>query len=295
LSVQWTLFFPTVSALQPEPIGMVKIAGILNLTPDSFSDGGLFLGSEGCATAVERGLEMHRQGADWVDVGGESTRPGAAPVSVQVECQRVLPVVAGLVEKGVPVSIDTSKTAVARLALSAGAVVVNDVNGLQAPGMMNAIAEAGAGAVIMHRRGTPKTMQSNTEYKDLIEEVCAFLAKQLAAAQAAGIREIWLDPGIGFGKSVAQNCALIASVPRLAALGAPVYIGASRKSFIGTLTGESLPSARIAGSLGAAIAAIQAGAQVLRVHDVAETVATIKVWEAVNHSASTCGVSFGLR
>jgi dihydropteroate synthase len=260
---------------------MVKIAGILNMTPDSFSDGALFSGSGACVAAVARGVELHQQGADWVDVGGESTRPGAEAVSVAEECRRVLPIVERLVEKGVPVSIDTTKTEVARLALAAGAVVVNDVNGLQAVGMMETIAQAGAGAVIMHRRGTPKTMQANTHYKDLLDEVCGFLATQLAAARAAGIGEIWLDPGIGFGKSVAQNCHLIASVPRLAALGAPVYIGASRKSFIGAITGESSPSARVAGSLGAALAAIQAGAQVLRVHDVAETVATIKVWEAV--------------
>jgi dihydropteroate synthase len=260
---------------------MVKIAGILNMTPDSFSDGALFSGSGACVAAVARGVELHQQGADWVDVGGESTRPGAEAVSVAEECRRVLPIVERLVEKGVPVSIDTTKTEVARLALAAGAVVVNDVNGLQAVGMMETIAQAGAGAVIMHRRGTPKTMQANTHYKDLLDEVCGFLSTQLAAARSAGIGEIWLDPGIGFGKSVAQNCHLIASVPRLAALGAPVYIGASRKSFIGAITGESSPSARVAGSLGAALAAIQAGAQVLRVHDVAETVATIKVWEAV--------------
>lgn len=295
MSAEWTPFFPKALALKPEPMRRVKIAGILNITPDSFSDGGLFSGAGGCAAAVARGVELHRQGADWVDVGGESTRPGAEPVSVQEQCRRVLPVVAGLVGKGIPVSIDTTQTEVARLALAAGAVVVNDVNGLQAPGMLEAIAEAGAGAVIMHRRGTPKTMQSNTDYNDLLEEVCAFLATRLAAAQAVGIRGVWLDPGIGFGKSVAQNCALIASVPRLAALGAPVYIGASRKSFIGALTGESSPSARVAGSLGAAIAACQAGAQVLRVHDVAETVATIKVWEAVIHSAPTAGVSFDFR
>jgi dihydropteroate synthase len=270
---------------------MVQIAGILNVTPDSFSDGGRYSGSgpDWQESAVARGLEMCAQGAKWVDVGGESTRPGAEPVTVAEECRRVLPVVAALSEKGVLVSIDTSKPEVAEQALAAGAVVVNDVNGLRAKGMMEIVAAAGAGAVIMHRRGTPKTMQADTRYPNLLDEVCGFLAQQMEKARQCGIQEIWLDPGIGFGKSVEQNCALIASVPRIAALGAPVYIGASRKSFIGVLTGEPTPPARIAGSLGAAIAAVQAGAEVLRVHDVAETVATIKVWSAVRNSATPLG------
>lgn len=270
---------------------MVQIVGILNVTPDSFSDGGRYTGAgkDWHESAVARGLEMHAQGAKWVDVGGESTRPGADPVSVLEECRRVLPVVAALSEKGVSVSIDTTKPAVAKEALAAGAVVVNDVNGLRAKGMMEIVAAAGAGAVIMHRRGNPKTMQTDTHYQNVVDEVCGFLAEQMAKARQCGIHEIWLDPGIGFGKSVGQNCALIASVRRIAALGAPVYIGASRKSFIGAITGESTPPARIAGSLGAAIAAVQAGAQVLRVHDVAETVATIKVWSAVRNSAATLG------
>jgi len=262
---------------------MVLIAGILNVTPDSFSDGGDFLDVE---SAVARGLAMWAEGADWIDVGGESTRPGSETISVEEECRRVLPVVRALAAQGVAVSIDTSKPEVARAALAAGAQVVNDVGGLQAEGMLETIADAGAGAVIMHMRGTPKTMQEDTDYDDVVDEVCDFLAGQLRVAKAAGIDPIWLDPGIGFGKTSAQNCALIASSRRLAALGAPVYIGASRKSFIGQITGEESPIARLPGSLGAALAAAQAGANVIRVHDVAETLATIRVWSAVRNGAT---------
>jgi dihydropteroate synthase len=261
----------------------VRIAGILNLTPDSFSDGGQFVDVR---AAVAQGMRMVAEGADWIDVGGESTRPGAEAVSSEEECERVLPVVKALVQQGVAVSIDTSKPEVARAALAAGAQVVNDVNGLQAEGMIQVIAQAGAGAVIMHRRGNPKTMQADTNYGNVVEEVCAFLAGQLAKAKAAGIQPIWLDPGIGFGKSVEQNCALIASVRRIESLGAPVYIGASRKSFIGHITGEESPIARLPGSLGAAVAAAEAGADVIRVHDVAETVATMRVWSAVRNGAT---------
>lgn len=257
---------------------MVKIAGILNVTPDSFSDGGQFVRVD---AAVAQGRRLRDEGADWVDVGGESTRPGSLGVSVDEECARVLPVVSRLVEEGIPVSIDTSKPEVARLCLQAGAVVVNDVNGLMAPGMMETVAEYGAGAVIMHKRGRPETMQLDTTYGDVVEEVCGYLAVQLERARAAGIKTIWLDPGIGFGKSVDQNCALIAQVRRIESLGAPVYVGASRKSFLGRISGEERPMERLPGSLGAAVAAAEAGAAVLRVHDVAETRATLAVWGAI--------------
>ncbi len=261
---------------------MVRLAGILNVTPDSFSDGGRF---DRVEEAVSRGIRLRQEGADWVDVGGESTRPGSSGVSAEEELQRVLPVVQRLVKEGIPISIDTSKPEVARHCLEAGADVVNDVNGLQAPGMLEVIAEFGAGAVIMHKRGTPATMQDNTKYRDVVAEVCAFLEAQLKRAEAAGITRVWLDPGIGFGKSVEQNCALIAQVRRIAELGAPVYIGASRKSFIGHLSGEERPMARLPGSLAAAIAAVDAGASVIRVHDVAATRATLSVWEAIRNSA----------
>jgi len=266
---------------------MVQIAGILNVTPDSFSDGGAFVD---VSAAVERGLAMYAEGAAWIDVGGESTRPGSEAVGDREECRRVLPVVAALAEAGVQVSIDTKKPLVAREALSAGALVVNDVNGLRAEGMLEVVAEAGAGAVIMHMRGTPKTMQSNTSYANLFEEVGGFLKERLDAARAVGIERIWLDPGIGFGKTVQQNCALIGHLRHFKSLGAPIYVGASRKSFIGHLTGTESPLARLPGSLGAAVAAVEAGADVLRVHDVAETWATIRVWEAVRNSDPQPGV-----
>lgn len=257
---------------------MVKLAGILNVTPDSFSDGGQFTQVD---AAVAQGLRLREEGADWVDVGGESTRPGSVGISVDEECARVLPVVTRLVAEGVPVSIDTSKPEVARVCLQAGAVVVNDVNGLMAPGMMETVAEFGAGAVIMHKRGSPETMQQDTSYEDVVQEVCDYLSTQLLRARATGIATVWLDPGIGFGKSVDQNCALIAQVRRIQSLGAPVYIGASRKSFLGRITGEERPMARLPGSLAAAVAAAEAGAAVLRVHDVAETRATLAVWGAI--------------
>ena len=257
---------------------MVRIAGILNVTPDSFSDGGHFVRVD---AAVAQGRRLRAEGADWVDVGGESTRPGSLGISADEECSRVLPVVSRLVEEGIPVSVDTSKPEVARVCLQAGAVVVNDVNGLMAPGMMETVAEFGAGAVIMHKRGSPETMQLDTSYVDVVEEVCDYLSRQIQRARAFGIEQIWLDPGVGFGKSVQQNCALIAQVRRIAALGAPVYIGASRKSFIGRITGEERPMERLPGSLGAAVAAVDAGAAVLRVHDVAETRATLAVWGAI--------------
>ena len=246
----------------------ILLAGILNVTPDSFSDGGRF---DALDDAVARGLELRAAGADWVDVGGESTRPGAAPVSADEELARVTPVVAALAAAGVPVSIDTRKPAVARAALTAGASVVNDVGGLTAPGMIEAIAAAGAGAVIMHMRGVPATMQRDTRCDDVVAYISAFLAERLAAARAGGIREIWLDPGIGFGKSAAQNVEILRRLPDLARLGAPIYVGASRKRFIGALTGVSSPMNRLGGSLGAAAAAASGGASVLRVHDVAAT------------------------
>jgi len=246
----------------------VRIAGILNVTPDSFSDGARYPGVD---AAVARGLQLWSEGADWVDVGGESTRPGAEPVPPAEERRRVVPVVAALAEAGAPVSIDTRRPEVAEAALAAGARVVNDVGGLSAPGMIEVVAEAGAGAVIMHMRGLPATMQRDTRYEDVVAAVSGFLAERLSAARAGGIREIWLDPGLGFGKSAEQNMALLRRLPALARLGAPLYVGASRKRFIGHITGVERPADRLGGSLGAAAAAAVAGAAVVRVHDVAAT------------------------
>ncbi|MCB9797940.1 MAG: dihydropteroate synthase [Alphaproteobacteria bacterium] len=254
---------------------MIRLAGILNVTPDSFHDGGRY-GS--APDAVAQGMALWEAGADWVDVGGESTRPGAAEVSPEEEAHRVLPVVQALAERGVAVSIDTTRPEVARRALAAGAVVVNDVMGLRAPGMLEVIAEAGAGAVIMHMRGTPRTMQDDTRYEDVVTEVSDFLAAQIERARAAGVSQVWADPGIGFGKDLAGNLALLGRLGELEGLGAPLYVGASRKSFIGRLSGGVPTEARLPGSIGAALAAVEGGAEVLRVHDVAETRQALAVY-----------------
>lgn len=255
----------------------VRLAGILNVTPDSFSDGGALRGVE---DAVARGLELVRQGADWVDVGGESTRPGAAPVSVAQELERVVPVVQGLSDQGVPVSIDTRKPDVARACLAAGAQVVNDVGGFVDPDMVQAVADAGAGAVVMHMRGVPQTMQQDTDYEDLIAQVSAFLADRIQVLRAAGVRRIWADPGIGFGKSPQGCVELLAGLSRFKVLDVPLYVGASRKSFLAHVTGATDPRERLGGSLGAAAVAALNGASVLRVHDVEHTRQLLRVLEA---------------
>lgn len=255
----------------------VRLAGILNVTPDSFSDGGALRGVE---DAVARGLELVRQGADWVDVGGESTRPGAAPVSVAQELERVVPVVQGLSDQGVPVSIDTRKPDVARACLAAGAQVVNDVGGFVDPDMVQAVADAGAGAVVMHMRGVPQTMQQDTDYEDLIAQVSAFLADRIQVLRAAGVRRIWADPGIGFGKSPQGCVELLTGLSRFKVLDVPLYVGASRKSFLAHVTGATDPRERLGGSLGAAAVAALNGASVLRVHDVEHTRQLLRVLEA---------------
>lgn len=257
----------------------VRLAGILNVTPDSFSDGGA---DADVAAAVARGVALHAAGADWVDVGGESTRPGAEAVPVDRELSRVLPVIEGLVAAGVPVSIDTRKPPVALAALAAGAQVVNDVGGLRAPGMVEAIAAAGAGVVIMHMRGTPADMQDRVAYDDVVADVRDFLGQQLAVARAAGLRDVWLDPGIGFAKTAAQNLVLLRRLAELQSLGAPLYVGASRKRFIGAVTGAEDPTDRLGGSIGAALMAARNGAAVLRVHDVAATRQALAVMIAID-------------
>jgi dihydropteroate synthase len=260
--------------------GLPHLMGVLNVTPDSFSDGGRWLG----AAAVERGLGLFEDGADWVDVGGESTRPGAPPVDVEEESNRVVPVIAELARRcpGRTLSVDTSKPRVAAAALDAGATVVNDVTGLADDEMARVVAAAGASLVVMHMRGLPATMQRDTTYDDLLGEVGRFLAERAARAVAAGVRadRVWIDPGVGFGKAPADNPRLIQAVPTFKALGWPVVIGASRKSFIGRLTGVEAADARVAGSIGAAIAAAEAGADVLRVHDVRDTRHALLVWAA---------------
>ena len=251
----------------------MKLAGILNVTPDSFFDGGLH------HDPVDAGLRLIDEGADQVDVGGESTRPGSRPVSADEELRRVLPAIRALSGR-IPVSVDTQKPEVARVALAEGACIVNDVNGLRAPGMLRVVAEAGAGAVIMHMRGTPETMQADTHYDDVVVEVREFLNRRIAAARAAGIGTIWADVGIGFGKSADQCAELLRRLDELK-LDAPLYVGASRKSFIGRLTGAPVED-RLAGSLAAAAACHAAGVAVLRVHDVAATRQFLDVLEATS-------------
>jgi dihydropteroate synthase len=265
--------------------------GVLNVTPDSFSDGGLASSSDGSADrAVELGLAMVAAGADCIDVGGESTRPGADPVPREVELERVVPVVAGLAARGVVVSVDTRHGDVARAALAAGASIVNDVGAL-APdeGMLEAVAEAGAAYVIMHLRGEPRTMQDDPRFDDVVAEVERDLVAARAGALAAGIAPdaVALDPGIGFGKTLAHNLALLAAVPRLVALGSPVLVGTSRKSFIGRLTGVGAPTERLAGSLASAVLAARDGARIVRVHDVAATVEALAVQAAIDGSGGT--------
>ena len=245
------------------------VMGILNLTPDSFSDGGRFFDFD---AAVRRAREMAAGGADLIDLGGESTRPGAAEVSADEEAARVVPVLRALREGlDLPLSVDTRKAMVAREALAAGAQVVNDVSGLADAGMAAAVAPSGAGLVLMHMRGTPATMQGLTDYADVVDDVAAELAVSLARADAAGIarERVVLDPGIGFAKTAEQNLALIASLRRLEArLGRPVLLGPSRKAFIGALLGGMPAAERDAGTVGACVAGLARGARLFRVHDV---------------------------
>jgi dihydropteroate synthase len=241
------------------------LLGVVNITPDSFSDGGRFLGAE---AALLQGRRLAAEGAAIVDVGGESTRPGAEPVPPELELERVLPVIAGLVAEGIAVSIDTSKAEVARAALAAGAVLVNDVTALRGdPGMAGVVAASGADVCLMHMLGEPRTMQDDPRYDDVVAEVEAFLAARADAAVAAGIPRdrIALDPGIGFGKTLAHNLALMRALPRLAALG-PLLLGVSRKRFLGEATGRDLDD-RDRATAAACALAYERGARLFRVHE----------------------------
>ena len=258
-----------------------RVMGILNVTPDSFSDGGRY-GDGG--EALKHAAAMVAAGADIIDVGGESTRPGAEAVGADEERRRVIPVIEGIVDTlDVAVSIDTMKADVASAALAAGAHIVNDVSALAHDDALAGIAaETGCGVVLMHMRGTPRTMQDDPRYDDVVGEVCAYLAGRVAAAEAAGVaREaIAIDPGIGFGKTLRHNLALLAGLPALAAPGVAVLVGLSRKRFIGELSGAPV-EARLPGSLAGAVCAALGGADILRVHDVAETVQALTVAEAI--------------
>jgi dihydropteroate synthase len=254
--------------------------GVVNVTPDSFSDGGLYLDPE---RAIAHGEELAAAGAEILDIGGESTRPGAEEVSAAEELRRIEPVVAGLAGGGAAISIDTSKRAVAAAALDAGAEIVNDVTALRGdPGLAALCAERGATVILMHMLGTPRTMQDEPRYDDVVEDVKALLADRVEAATAAGIAEerIWLDPGIGFGKSVEHNLELLRRLAELGELGRPLVVGTSRKSFIGRVDGSDAGE-RLGGTIASSILAAAEGAEVLRVHDVAEVGQAMAVAEAI--------------
>jgi dihydropteroate synthase len=262
------------------------IMGVLNVTPDSFSDGGLFFDLD---KAVQAGLEMIENGADMIDVGGESTRPGSDPVELQEEIDRVCPVIeklAAVTEK--PISIDTYKALVAKSACEAGANIVNDISGLSFDGeMAKVVGESGAGLVLMHIKGQPKTMQENPIYENLFSEVILQLTDAIDKAQQAGIprNRIAIDPGIGFGKTVSHNLALMANLKRLAILRRPLLLGVSRKAFIGVVSGAPVGD-RLPGSIAAAMVCAINGARILRVHDVPETVQAAKVTDAILAAAA---------
>jgi dihydropteroate synthase len=254
--------------------------GVVNVTPDSFSDGGLYLDPE---AAVAHGRDLAAAGAEILDVGGESTRPGAEPVGEEEELRRVIPVIDGLVAANCRVSVDTSKAAVAAAALDAGAEIVNDVTALRGdPEMASLCAERGATVVLMHMLGEPRTMQQDPRYDDVVADVKAFLAERLGAAVAAGIDEdrVWLDPGIGFGKTGAHNMELLRRLGELCELGRPLVIGTSRKSFIGGVDGSPADQ-RLGGTIATSVLAAAEGADVLRVHDVAEVRQALAVAAAV--------------
>jgi dihydropteroate synthase len=263
-------------AAAPDDAGAL-VMGILNVTPDSFSDGGRFQSLE---FAVSRAEEMVADGAGMIDIGGESTRPGAPPVPVEEELRRVMPAIYALQGLGVPLSVDTLKPEVMRQAVLAGADLINDVNGFRAPGAIEAVADSNCGLCIMHMLATPATMQQAPVYQDVVGEVIDFLAKRVSALVAAGVApsRICVDPGFGFGKTLAHNVALLRQIGRIEQeLGLPVLAGLSRKSMIGAITGRPVEQ-RLAGSLAGALAAVAQGAAIVRVHDVAETVDALKVW-----------------
>lgn len=262
------------------PLDRPLVMGIVNVTPDSFSDGGRFISS---AKAIAHARQMVEDGADILDIGGESTRPGAPEVSEQEELGRVLPVIEGLHAIAVPVSIDTWKPGVMRAALKAGASLVNDVNALQAEGALEAVRDSDAAVCLMHKQGTPQTMQQQPRYADVVAEVCGFLRERVAAAEAAGIARarIVIDPGFGFGKTLTHNLHLLRHLDALRVLGVPVLAGLSRKSMLGALTGRTVEE-RMPASVAAALLAVQRGAAIVRVHDVRETVDALKVLNALN-------------
>ena len=261
-------------------LAMPRVMGVLNATPDSFSDGGRYLrnGRIDPSVAAAVAEQMVADGAAIIDVGGESTRPGASPVDSEEELRRVIPIVERLSAMATIISVDTSKAIVAREALDAGAHLINDVRALEDPDLLEVVAESDAGVCLMHMRGEPRTMQDAPHYKNVIAEVSDYLRKRAECSEAAGIarQRISIDPGFGFGKSLEHNLALLRHLREIAAIGYPVLVGLSRKAMIGTIT-QRKSDARVAGSVAAAIFAVQNGARIVRTHDVAETVDALKV------------------
>ena len=279
------MFDPSVRTLDCAGRALVldrpRIAGVVNVTPDSFSDGGKYLDP---ARAIAHGLKLAEEGADLLDIGGESTRPGADAVSVNEETARIVPVIEALAKQtSLPIAIDTSKPEVMRAAIAAGAGMINDVRALRGDGALDAAADLKVPICLMHMLGEPRTMQQDPHYDDVVADVRRFLAERIFACEMSGIdkNKLVVDPGFGFGKTLEHNLALLRSLDQFAALGVPLMVGLSRKSMIGTLTGAVLND-RIAGSVAAALIAVQKGAGIVRVHDVAATRDALAVWRGVS-------------
>ena len=255
------------------------IMGVVNVTPDSFSDGGRFFGTQ---QALEHARVLIEEGADILDIGGESSRPGAEPVGLDEELRRVMPVLEQLAQMPVPVSVDTCKPDVMRRAIAAGAAMVNDINALREPGALEAVAQSQAAVCLMHMQGEPRSMQRDPQYEDVVAEVTAFLAQRVEAAQQAGIarERIVIDPGFGFGKSTGHNLELLQGLSTIAGLGQPVLVGLSRKSLFGKITGKQVAD-RVSASVAAALLAVERGAALVRVHDVAATRDALLVLNAI--------------
>jgi len=269
---------------RPLELDRARIAGIVNVTPDSFSDGGHFVDA---GKAIAHALKLVDEGADLLDIGGESTRPGAQPVDASDEIARIVPVIEGIAKAtAVPISVDTSKPEVMRAAVAAGAGIINDVRALREDGALDAAAALGVPVVLVHMLGEPRTMQNDPQYDDVVGDVHRFLTDRLFACQMSGIdkKKILVDPGFGFGKTLAHNLALLRALERFAEI-APVVAGLSRKATIGTLTGRQNPADRAVGSAAAALIAVQKGALIVRVHDVAATRDALAVWRGVAEGA----------
>ncbi|MGJ3260690.1 MAG: dihydropteroate synthase [Rhodospirillales bacterium] len=258
-----------------------RLMGVVNVTPDSFSDGGDFLDAQ---VAIDHGKKLVDDGADILDIGGESTRPGSKPISMDEECSRILPVIDGLADMGVPISVDTRHADVMRRAIDAGAGIVNDVTALTGdPDSLEVCAEAGVDVALMHMQGTPETMQDNPTYEDAALDIVDYMQDRLDVLAAAGIArdKVCIDPGVGFGKTLEHNLRILSAIDAFHELGVPVMLGVSRKSFISKIDRDVPPKGRVAGSVAAAIAGWDRGVQLFRVHDVAETRQALAVWQAI--------------